>query len=103
MHTLSNEEREELSLKLPQVWRSVSDFIFLALACGRSSPMSADIPTGSVRSMGGDLGGGRSPKIWGGGTAHASIPNIWRNSVMLDVLESTKSLKKREMKEFFVK
>jgi len=34
--------------------------------------------------MGGDLGGtgGRSPKIFGWGTAHASVPpNTWRSSV----------------------
>ena len=58
--------------------------------------------------MDGDLGGpeGLSPQILGGdGTAHASVPPIFREAVLLHACESTNWLRKKKkgvMEEFVV-
>ena len=54
--------------------------------------------------MGGDLGGtwGMAPQIWGGGTAHVSVPPIFRDVhvVLSEACESTNWGKKVSPRNF---
>jgi len=49
---------------------------------------------GTIR--GGDLGDG-PPKFWGGGTAHALVPPIFREVVLSDVCERMNRVKQRKI------
>jgi len=71
----------------------------------RSSSRSRISSTTSSSRHGRNLGGtgGRPHKIWGGGTAHASVPPIFGEAVLLEACLSTNRLKNGVKENFFMK
>jgi len=70
---------------------------FMLTACERPQGKERGVSLKLMHVMGGDLGGtgGKVPQNLRWGTAHASVPTIFREVVLLEACESTNGKKRK--------